>query len=116
MDVRGNFPVRHLKRLVSVERLHPALPCASGGLLDRLVAHPGDSGVVRRWFLARNFDGQRFRGWSLCGRAVQNAVGLLEDMKPGGRVRLASLLHAPSNEALEIFVLRHDEISFVFST
>src|SRR5207244_13051847 len=85
-----------------VERRHPPLPCAAGGLLHRLVAHAGELGVVM-W--------DRFSNPS--GRRSESPSHIPDQVEARRGVRLARLLHARSNEALEIFLFRHREISFV---
>src|SRR5439155_3988955 len=77
-------------------RLHPPLPRATSLRLERRVAHSRKLGVVHR------------RGGALClGRAH------LEELRAGGSVGLARLVHAPAHQALEILVGRHRWILLV---
>src|SRR5437763_14045737 len=49
-NVPRQIAVRHLLAAIVVERLDPALPRVAGGLLDLLVAHAGELGVIRLLF------------------------------------------------------------------
>src|SRR5207247_1680348 len=82
--------------LDAIELLHPPLPPATSLRLERRVAHSRKLGVVHR------------RGRALClGRTH------LEELRAGGSVGLARLVHAPAHQALEILVGRHRRILLV---
>src|SRR5262245_50459175 len=86
----------HLLGVMRVERTDPLGPVATSLLPNDGVGHAGELRVFRSG-----------RCW--LGRLAQ-------DLRAGGRVGFARLLHASANKALEIFLAGHRRISFGCTT